>query len=854
MTATHLFRRLVPAAGLALLTCLILLIPRSAGAVDAPPEVLRAVHTDVLHTTYDGSALRLNSRIGNAPDYREADPAGVVFNLEDRGSARVELPDLPEFAFLGAPGQTVWIAPESQDPELLWPGWSTESIAPGTLRDDVVDLTLVGAQGPGAVEVFFNWEGSGPVRRQFSSTDPAYRTVRQPVGRHVHANWAFTALGTYRLTFEASATTPDGQPVTSGPIVYTFVVGEYVEPPPTPTPSPSPTPSPTPSPSPTPTPTPSPSPSPSPTPSPSPSPTPTPSPSPTVTPPTTGPTTPPSCIRRVLSAGHVDVAARTVGDRLRFQIKDGTEGGAVWRDPGTLAFQVKSSADEQVPANAAYRFLGAPSATVWQIPQTQAGDLLWAGWNTESVDYGKLSGPVRWSLDAVRGPGKVAVYQFDQFGAPLISYDSSRKLPQTVSLAAPTHAHGNWAFTQRGLYRLTFSYAATTKTGTTLKDTATLAVVVGEDLAALCPGAPTPTASPSASQSPTFPPSNDPGAGPTDGGTRPTDGSGQSGGSGESGGSAGSGSGGSGNNSGSGQQLRPCVTTPGPAGAASSSGAGSGGKQPTRPGGSGSTGSQVALTTGHADYAVRIENGRLTSRVKDGTRTGSLVWREPNQVTVRLGTAAETTAPGGAFGFLGKAGAKLWQIPQTQKDGVVWLGWNTEELAANQVTGAVDWRLDRVSGPGKVSVFEFDSFGQPKVVFDSSNGLPDTTKVPLGTHAHGNWAFTAPGTYRVTFTHSATLTNGTKVTDTADLTFEVGTSAAGGAPAVGPVPAGDRQASTATATDRQVSKGGTAPAVADCKLATTGGSVGITWIVAGALLLVLGTVVLVAGRSRKARS
>ena len=151
-------------------------------------------------------------------------------------------------------------------------------------------------------------------------------------------------------------------------------------------------------------------------------------------------------------------------------------------------------------------------------------------------------------------------------------------------------------------------------------------------------------------------------------------------------------------------------------------------------------------------------SGNLTSRLKDGTKGGAPVWRDPSQVTIKLTSAAETKAPGGAFAFLGPVGSKLWQIPQTQKDGVVWLGWNTEEISSPQLSTAVDWRLDRVEGPGHLAVFEFDSFGQPKIIFNSTDGLPDTYKIPLGTHAHGNWSFTKPGTYKVTFTHSAGAT------------------------------------------------------------------------------------------------
>jgi putative ABC transporter-associated repeat protein len=771
VTATHSGSTVPAALTCFLLACLSLLIPASATAA-AAPEVLRAVHADVLHTTYDGTSLELASRIGLG-DYREADPAGLIFNLEDRGSARVELPDAPAFAFLGTPGDSVWIAPESQDPELIWPGWDTETIPAGALQDDVVELTLLGAEGPGAVEVFF------------SSVDPAYRTVRQPVGRHVHANWSFSELGTYKLTFQASATTAGGTAVTSGPVAYTFVVGPYE--PPTPTPSTTP---PTTS---TPPATSTPPTSPPPTTA---SPTTTPSPTPTSTP-TTTPTTPPACVSAVLSAGHVDVAARTVGGQLRFQVKDGTRGTPVWRDPETVAFQVKPSADEVVPASSAYRFLGPAGATVWQIPQTQAADLLWAGWNTESVDYTALAGPVRWSLDKVTGPGKVAVYQFDQFGAPLVSFESGTKLPQSITLSGPTHAHGNWAFTKLGLYKLTVTYAATTKSGQLLSDTATLPVVVGSDLSPLCPGSPsptptttttTPTTTPSTT-APTSPPATTqaprPPASPS---TRPT----------------------------SSPSLRPCITTPAPA--------------PTSPSTRTTTASPTGttLTSGHADYAVRLEGGTLTSRLKDGTKAGDPVWRDPASVTIRLTSAAAAKAPGGAFSFLGPAGSPIWQIPQTQKAGVVWLGWNTEELTTAQVYGGgVDWRLDKVTGPGSLALFEFDSFGQPKVVFNSADGLPDSHRVPVGTHAHGNWTFTEPGTYKVTFTHSTTLATGKQAQDTATVTFVVGPT--GGARSVG-----------ADSTP--------APAATDCKLAMTGGGIGPGWIGAGLVFLVLGVVLLVGAR------
>ncbi|TDC12817.1 cell wall protein, partial [Kribbella albertanoniae] len=189
---------------------------------------------------------------------------------------------------------------------------------------------------------------------------------------------------------------------------------------------------------------------------------------------------------------------------------------------------------------------------------------------------------------------------------------------------------------------------------------------------------------------------------------------------------------------------KPCITTPPPTTATPTT---------TTPSSTQPATTRTTLSNGHADYAVRLVAGALQSRIKDGTKSGTPVWRDPDDVTIQLTSAAGTTSPGGAFGFLGPKGTPVWQIPQTQKEGVIWLGWNTEELKAGQVPGnAVTWRLDKVTGPGRVSVFEFNSFGQPQIIFNSADGLPDTYNIPIGTHAHGNWSFTKPGTYNLTFT------------------------------------------------------------------------------------------------------
>ena len=181
------------------------------------------------------------------------------------------------------------------------------------------------------------------------------------------------------------------------------------------------------------------------------------------------------------------------------------------------------------------------------------------------------------------------------------------------------------------------------------------------------------------------------------------------------------------------------------------------------------------LSQGHMDYAARIVDGRLVSQIKDGTGASGTTWRSPSQVVVHLKPAAAITIPaGGQYDFLGSASSTVWQIPQTQNQNVIWAGWNTEELKTSQVTGPVTWKLTGVSGPGTMAIYQLDAFGKPTVIFNSKDGLPDSYDIPLGTHGHGNWAFTKQGAYRLTFTQSAKLASGTTSTDTQVLTVAVG--------------------------------------------------------------------------------
>lgn len=540
------------AAVLIATTWVVSAVPATAAPDSKNRTVLNDVHTDAVDVQYADGRLALRTRVGNAP-YQFYEASDVIFQLRDAGQLAV--PDVPEYAFLGPANSPVWIAPQVQDPSLLFAGWDTESVPVGVLAGDTVDLHLRGASGPGRVEVF-QTDGIGQPVRIFSSADSAYTSKREGVGpgHHVHANWAFGAPGRYRLTFEVTATTTAGASLSSGPVDYTWFVGgtnpqdvvadattttltaaagvtltssvtptnapgwveffdgstslgysevssgtavlttqalspgkhtltakfvpryandylssvsapvpyEVVGGPTTTNPTTTSTTTTTTS--------------------------ATTQPTSTTTQSTTSnsTTTTTSCVPTtsrtgvVLDQGHVDYAARVIDGRLVSQVKDGTTGGTPqWRAPGQVVFHLKAAAATTVPSDA-FAFLGPVSAKIWQIPQTQKPDVVWLGWNTEEITSAQATGDVKWQLTEVSGPGSMAVYELDPFGKPVVIFNSKDGLPDTYGIRLGTHAHGNWAFTASGAYRLTFTQSVTLTSGATVSDKQVVTFAVGD--------------------------------------------------------------------------------------------------------------------------------------------------------------------------------------------------------------------------------------------------------------------------------------------------------------------------------------------------------------------------------------
>jgi surface-anchored protein len=177
-------------------------------------------------------------------------------------------------------------------------------------------------------------------------------------------------------------------------------------------------------------------------------------------------------------------------------------------------------------------------------------------------------------------------------------------------------------------------------------------------------------------------------------------------------------------------------------------------------------GCATPISDGHVDALdVDYEAGDLTLDVRDHNASPTDDDVDPATVTLNAVAASKTTVPASpAYSFLGPAGSDVWILPQTQRAGVLWPGWDTNDVPAGVLQNdRVTLRLLSASGPGSFAVYTVNSFGTPSVVLNTADGVPDSFLVNRGAHAHANWAFRAAGTYTLVFEVAGTDTAGNPV-------------------------------------------------------------------------------------------
>ena len=471
------------------------------GKIDHPcagRKLLYHSHNDALYGTYKNDKLTVMAVDGQ----QVTDQEKVCFRLAPDADAdgndvsTLTVPEDGSLDFLGEPGSTVWAAPQSADWTDSWrPIWSglgafdpahEAGEIPDNFVDDVMHFDLVEMDGPGDVNVFFSSRVGDP-ERLFSSADEDMRTITYDVGGHGHFTWTFSEPGIYEMTWQGRAELKGGGVERSEPVTQYWLVGDdatvglpegtttdlrtpnTTEETTTASPTTSAKPSPKPAPRPT-----------SSTTSQSTSrPTSTTAPTPT----STG-SAAAEDRRKLIEAGHMDMALAAEGSSIgAMLIDDSDPHNQAKRESGSFIFAVPDAAKKTLPEGARESFPEPPEA-MWILPQAQEKNLPWLGFSTTRVGADALSqgSKVTVSMRDVSGPGRIYTWHEDLRGlrVELDSGDASKQLEYPVN----AHDHQGFGFTEPGAYTATFTFAGTSASGEDFSEDLVATFAVGDEAVA----------------------------------------------------------------------------------------------------------------------------------------------------------------------------------------------------------------------------------------------------------------------------------------------------------------------------------------------------------------------------------
>ncbi|OTA25521.1 anchored repeat ABC transporter, substrate-binding protein [Alloscardovia macacae] len=715
-------------------------------------ELLFRTHVDAAHAYWDKVSQKLAVGVIDGSTLRPAQKVAVRLGpdadeRDGREVSRIKLPSNGALNFLGKPGDILWNAPGQwyQGHHPVWPGVGAGKM-PADVNPYSLTLKLTRVEGPGWVSVWRS--GSDFVAQDLDSRDPQKMSMNLVAGGHGHYNWTFSKPGRYSMTWVVTGQMRDGTPLTSEEAHVDWLVGRDsdVGLPDGFTPS-----------------------------------------SDIVTPAehftdadnaadfggkddgenedAEEPDVPQnvSC----LVPGHYDLMARP-----NTQANDGSISMTLADDSGSeRTYHSSYTAVIPVPdfaaralsdsSPSALKPLGQKGSRVWTLPEVQDPSLVWFGMNTGELDYKTILQPgVKAELSDFAGPGRMVLWDANVFDGAHTLLDTAN-FDRQLFFSSPTHRHLATSFSKPGIHKASYSYEVSHTPESGLRSfaydyydvyyavgNAAIRKACGEEFAqkyavkkdeqgqSAQDQAHAPAQAQTQAQSPA-----------------------QSGQQGQP----------------SPQQIadpsecRPATITREATEAearalAARASAGSGG------GASSSAPPNTARTTltftvgpnargnasdGHYDLGPTIENGTLVARVKNDSAGGR--WVDPQSLTFALGNRAQLTAPA-ALSFVASPGSTVWAISSTQVAGVPWLGMNSQRPEIVSGTrGGVTFSLESVSGPGRFAVFTSGALGGGvgTHVFD---GPGSQYVLPARTHAHQNWVFTQPGTYRVTLRMSVTPT------------------------------------------------------------------------------------------------
>ena len=178
---------------------------------------------------------------------------------------------------------------------------------------------------------------------------------------------------------------------------------------------------------------------------------------------------------------------------------------------------------------------------------------------------------------------------------------------------------------------------------------------------------------------------------------------------------------------------------------------------------------RAKISRGHLDIQATLKDRQLSVGLRDDSGIidadstvrplDSVVWTvSENARRVRTERIADEK-----LNFMGPVGTAFYGLPQTQQSGLPWPGYNTQDIDYSQLRGPVRLHVvPKVMPQGARFGMFTESLNGADVLLDSTTGKT-TIDIDYATHAHANWVFSEPGQYMFDVHYSATLADGTEV-------------------------------------------------------------------------------------------
>ncbi len=165
----------------------------------------------------------------------------------------------------------------------------------------------------------------------------------------------------------------------------------------------------------------------------------------------------------VLDSGEIDLEVAFEDGMLEIELYD--DGEERYIELSHAILQLNPVGLEMLDDRPEFAFLGDPGDLAFLILQQQRDGLLYLGLGGDDVPAGTFENDtVELRLTGVEGPGDFFLFSIDAFGEPTLFLNTADGVDPSadmVPVTAGEHAHQNWAFTEPGVYRLTFQASGT---------------------------------------------------------------------------------------------------------------------------------------------------------------------------------------------------------------------------------------------------------------------------------------------------------------------------------------------------------------------------------------------------------